>query len=62
MAATRDRWVVCEEYTAGPYTPEQAAAKVDQVGKVVACHLEHSIVISDTAPVPPWKQNLEGGY
>lgn len=61
-------WVACEEYTAGPYTPEQAAAKVGQVEKDAAaekphaCYLEHSVVIADVAPVPPWKQNLEGGH
>ncbi len=65
MAATRDNWVVCDEYTAGPFTPEQAERKAQAIadyatsGERHACHLEHRIVASATEPVPPWKRALE---
>ena len=64
---SRDNWVTCEEYTAGPYTSEQAAAKIAQVEKAAAddapnaCYLPHGIMVADVAPVPPWKQALEAG-
>jgi hypothetical protein len=64
----KNHWVTCDEYTAGPYDEEAAQRKAEQVTRDAAtgaphiCHLEHSIVISDVAPVPPWKQNLERGY
>lgn len=65
MPASRDHWVVCDEYTAGPYTPEQAERKAEAIasyaasGERHACHLGHRIVVSDTEPVPPWKQAQE---
>lgn len=64
----KNHWVTCEEYTAGPYDPEGAERKLTAIGldaaddKPNACYLPHGIVVADVAPVPPWKQNLEGGY
>jgi hypothetical protein len=67
MAATRDNWVVCDEYTAGPFTPEQAGRTAEEFalqaisGGRHACRLEHRVVVSATKPMPPWNQALEGG-
>ncbi len=68
MAAGRDHWVVCDEYTAGPYTAGHAERKLKEITQIAAagerhaCYLEHSIVVADAAPVPPWKRRLEGGH
>lgn len=68
MAAVRDNWIVCDEYTAGPFTPEEAGRKADEIarsasaGQPHACHLDHRIVTSASAPVPAWKKELEGQH
>jgi hypothetical protein len=68
MAAARDSWVTCDEYAAGPFTPEVAERKAGEIarsaaaGEPHACHLGHRIVTSDVAPVPAWKRALEGEH
>ena len=58
-------WVTCEEYTAGPFTPERAERMAVQIAEYAehdlphACRLEHRVVASDAAPVPPWKREGE---
>lgn len=68
MAARRNSWVTCEEYTAGPFTPEGAESQAADIarraaaGEPHACHLGHRIVTSDVAPVPAWKRDLGGEH
>ena len=66
--AVRDRWVICDEYTAGLFDEQGAARKAEAIARLAAqdaphaCHLEHRIVISDAQPFPPWKKALEGSH
>lgn len=61
MAVTRDNWVVCDEYTAGPFTAAEAERKAEEiaqraiVGEPNSCQFDHQIVTSAIAPAPAWK-------
>lgn len=64
MAATKNNWVVCDEYAAGPYTADRAEREVQNIARLaeshaLGCRLEHRIVVSAMQPVPAWRLAAE---
>lgn len=54
-AAALIHWVICDDYAAGPYTPERAQGLLDSItaGRHLAsgcCKLEHRVTVSGFAP------------
>jgi hypothetical protein len=56
VTATRDRWIVCQEYAAGPFTEAAAGGMLAQIqagqaqGDPRTCRYPHDIVISRSKP------------
>jgi hypothetical protein len=64
----RDRWVVCDEYVAGPFTQARAEHELDETTRLaerfrLGCRNEHTIEISDTKPPVrhpvPWPEHAQ---
>lgn len=57
MAEPRNRWVVCEEYAAGPFGEAAAANRLDEIqtgqaqGDRRMCPYPHTVVISEAKPL-----------
>jgi hypothetical protein len=61
-AAARDRWVVCYQYAAGPYTAERAGREMESIARMGLCHDDHAIVVSAVKPTvaaPDWDDDIE---
>ena len=50
MKPERDRWIVCHEYVAGPFTAERAGRELAAIEHIGVCQAEHSVVVSETKP------------
>ncbi len=59
MAASRNKWVTCDDHTAGPYaTTEQAERQIADTEKLGRCKLDHKVTEAQAKPEPEWKKRL----
>ena len=55
MTSDQDRWIVCADYSGGPYTQARAESELASFARAAAkderlCQLPHEIVASPTRP------------
>jgi len=50
VSAPRDRWVVCAEYAAGPFTAARAAGALRDTTAAGRCPCPHEVIVSDVPP------------